>query len=176
MSQRYNRPNEAGVLQYVTLNVRQRRKAFARDEFAKVVLEELDEHCSRHPGKLMAYIVLSDHVHFMLWLNDGKLSEFLSKYKPAITKRVDAKAAELGNQRIRHWLVKDGARELWQDGKHAVALWSRRLIRQKIRYIHENPVRAGLAENPQDYPWSSIGAYDPELGIIPPVPVDLTWK
>ncbi len=40
------------------------------------------------------------------------------------------------------------------------------MIRQKINYVHNNPVKAGLVENPEDYTYSSAKNYVDEQGLL----------
>ncbi|MDX6611489.1 MAG: hypothetical protein QOD75_675 [Blastocatellia bacterium] len=47
------------------------------------------------------------------------------------------------------------------------------MIRQKINYIHANPVKAGLVKSTKDYRWSSFSAYYSETK--PPLTVDKDW-
>lgn len=173
MGTRYNAPDAAGVIHYVTRNVRDRQPAFRRDEYARLCLDEARFECDRHPARLLAYVVMPDHLHFLLYLEDGRLTRFLARFKPAVTKKMDTLALELNHQRRHECLKNKGSRELWQDGKHSVHLWSRRLVLQKARYIHDNPVRAGLVSSPAEYPWSSYVAFEGESsGQEPPVPID----
>ena len=44
---------------------------------------------------------------------------------------------------------------LWQTEKNVFPLYTESLFMQKVNYIHQNPVRAGLVERPTDYRWSS---------------------
>lgn len=174
MAQRYNAPDNADVLHYVTLKVRDRRRAFGSDTYAHLALDQLRISCDNHPAEITAYVVMPDHLHFILRLADGRLSRFLSSYKSKVTGRVMELAEDQKHLRRLGWLTSKGEPELWQDGKHSFHLWSGYMIRQKIRYIHDNPVRAGLVERPQDYPWSSVAAYV-ESGLEPPIKVDATW-
>lgn len=175
MSQRYNTPDATGVLHYVTLNIRERRRAFCRDSHAILALEELRYSCDAFPGKLVAYVVMPDHIHFVAGIDDGRLSVFLAQFKSAVTKSIEQLAQQENDAKVLHWLHKDGHPNLWQEGKHSFHLWSGYMIRQKINYIHNNPVRAGLVERPGDYLWSSIKSYFPELRGEPPIPVDIVW-
>jgi hypothetical protein len=53
-------------------------------------------------------------------------------------------------------------------------LWSHKFIRQKLNYIHHNPVRAGLCEHPANWEWSSYHAYLPhEPGAVP---IEMDWR
>ena len=173
MAQRFNSPDEAEVFHYVTLNVRDRHRPFKQPYYARLAIEELRCECDRHPAALSAYVVMPDHLHFLVQLEDGGLRRFLARYKPGVTLKLDALAAARGNEKARDWLSSKGKRELWQDGKHSLPVYSRSWLQQKIAYIHNNPVRAGLVVSPAGYPWSSYGAYVPDAGHVVPVKVNV---
>ncbi len=173
MSTRLNSPDSEGVLHYVTLNIRERKTVFNRPEYASMILDLLRFECDRHPATLVAYVAMPDHLHFLFGPRDGKVARFLSRLKPNATRNIDALAAQNNRDKERQWLAEKGKRELWQDGKYSLPIYSPQWIREKIEYIHNNPVRAGLVESPSDFLHSSFGAYFPESGHQPPVKVDL---
>ncbi len=45
---------------------------------------------------------------------------------------------------------------LWDGHSHSLPLFSESFFVQRVNYIHQNPVRAGLVERAEDYLWSSI--------------------
>lgn len=151
MGQRLNLPDAAGVLHFVALSVRERKRAFARAEYANLAVEMLRFECDRHPVQLVAYVVGHNHIHFIVCLADGTLTKFLSCYKPGVTLQLDALAQSNERRRECEWLSSKGKRELWQDGKHSLPLYSADWIREKIAYVHQNPVRAELVTEPTDY-------------------------
>lgn len=175
---RFNYPDRPAVLHYITINIRDKRKAFVRDAFARVALELLREYCDRHPAKLHAYVVMSDHLHFVFNPRDGKCTRFLRQYKPAVTQAIADMAETLALHRITDWLRKpDGTLQLWQEGRHSFPLYSDRLIWQKIDYIHNNPIRSGLVQKASDYPYSSFRAmYDGFGEPIVPIDRDFWWE
>ena len=64
---------------------------------------------------------------------------------------------------------------VWMREFSAIDIWSRKFIRQKLNYIHLNPVRAGLTDHPAKWRWSSYLAYLPhETGSVP-IEVDQRW-
>jgi len=173
MSTRLNSPDAEGVLHYVTLNVRERKAAFRHPEYARMILDLLRFECNRHPATLAAYVVMPDHIHFLFGPQDGQVTRFLARFKPNATRNIDALAAQENRVKEREWLARKGKRELWQDSKHSLPIYSPEWIREKAAYIHHNPVRAGLVESPADFAFSSFGAYFPESGHQPLVKVDL---
>jgi hypothetical protein len=63
---------------------------------------------------------------------------------------------------------------LWQKEFSSIDLWSPKFIRQKLNYIHLNPVRAGLCKHPAEWKWSSYSAYFPhEPGSVP---IEMDWR
>ena len=49
--------------------------------------------------------------------------------------------------------------QVWQEEAHPEAIFTERFARQKMDYIHMNPVRAGLVEAATEWPYSSARAY-----------------
>lgn len=56
--------------------------------------------------------------------------------------------------------------QFWRQDNRPIELRSPKVIQQKINYIHNNPVKAGLVANPEDYLYSSARDYNGEKGLI----------
>jgi len=178
MNQRFNCPDRIGVLHYVTINIRQHRRIFDHDELARHALTLLRKACDNYPAKLVAYVVMPTHLHFIANPHDGKASAFVQKYKPSVTLMVHTVAREMDWKDILRWLLIPDRREhLWQEGKHDFHLWSEKLIWQKIDYIHNNPIRWGLVDYVDQYPYSSYHAwYESNMEPIVPIDKDFWWE
>ncbi len=64
--------------------------------------------------------------------------------------------------------------QFWQKDNHLIALWSPRVIEQKLAYVHWNPVRAKLVADPAHYLYSNASNYEIgegllEIEVIPPL-------
>ncbi|PCH67956.1 MAG: hypothetical protein COC06_10420 [Bacteroidales bacterium] len=57
-------------------------------------------------------------------------------------------------------------RQFWQQNNKPVELWSNKVISQKLNYIHNNPVEAGLVEQVIPWKYSSVKNYAGEAGLI----------
>ncbi|HEV2324643.1 MAG TPA: hypothetical protein VGS10_11895 [Terracidiphilus sp.] len=57
--------------------------------------------------------------------------------------------------------------------RRAFNVWSEGKRVEKLRYIHRNPVRRGLADKPEDWPWSSFRHY--ATGERGPVEIESEW-
>lgn len=49
--------------------------------------------------------------------------------------------------------------QFWQQDNHPIEVFSLKIIAQKLIYTHNNPVKAGFVKKPEDYLYSSAGAY-----------------
>lgn len=56
--------------------------------------------------------------------------------------------------------------QFWRHDNKPIELWSNTVICEKIKYIHTNPVRAGLVYRPEDYVYSSAIDYADEKGLL----------
>ena len=56
----------------------------------------------------------------------------------------------------------------WQKDSHPTPLWSAEVVKQKVNYIHQNPVRAGFVAEPHEWILSSASPYSPikVLGLL----------
>jgi hypothetical protein len=50
-------------------------------------------------------------------------------------------------------------RAMWKAGFRSITIINSKMFNQKVKYIHMNPVRAGLCEIPEDYRWSNCWMY-----------------
>ncbi len=65
------------------------------------------------------------------------------------------------------WLFRqNGSTSFWQDGNHPEEIRTREFFKQKLDYIHNNPVRAGWIETPEAYVLSSARDYYGSKGLI----------
>jgi len=63
--------------------------------------------------------------------------------------------------------------KVWQDSYWDKNIYTENFLRQKLNYIHRNPLRAGLADKPEDYPYSSYRNY--VLGQEWLIEIDRDW-
>jgi hypothetical protein len=63
--------------------------------------------------------------------------------------------------------------QLWRNDNHPIELHSNKVIKQKLDYIHYNPVEAGIVENPEDYLYSSARNYS-EMGTLIEIDINIS--
>lgn len=91
--------------------------------------------------RLSAYAVMSNHVHILIWPKS---------LLPEITKAIKGFTAHEANRVLRRT-----GKKFWQDESFDHAVRSEDEFCRIMKYIERNPVKAGLVESPEQWPWSS---------------------
>lgn len=117
---------------------------FKEDRLKEYFLGLLEKGAERFETDIYAYCVMATHYHLLLQLNKTNLVEFMHY---------------LGSS-YANYLVSHGWKGHVFRGRYKAILVDREeYLLTVVRYIHLNPVAAGLVERPEQYPWSSYGAY-----------------
>jgi len=121
--------------------------------------------------QLFGYVVLENHLHFIAQApNLGKcLRQFKSFTARQIINDLQSRGAKRALQRLRFSKrahKQDRVYQLWQEGSHAEQIYSETVMRQKLDYIHFNPVKRGYVELPEHWRYSSALNYAGMEGLI----------
>jgi REP element-mobilizing transposase RayT len=140
---RRGRFSETGHVYLLTTVTHLRRPLFNDWAVGRLLLESLREIQELGLASTLYWVVMPDHLHWLVQLQDGSLDRLMQRFKSRSAKRVNAR------------LGTDG--QVWQKGYHDHAVRVEDDIRQLARYVVANPVRAGLVRRVGDYPlWDAI--------------------
>ena len=116
---------------------------FARDDDYRFYLRKLEEACAEHDTQVHAYVLMTNHVHFLM--------------TPLEMNGISKVMQSLGRVYVRYFNDSYGRTgTLWEGRYRATLVDSEAYLLTCYRYIELNPVRAGMVEHPADYPWSSF--------------------
>jgi REP element-mobilizing transposase RayT len=152
-------------------NIRDRIPIFKNQQCCLDFFEISADLRTEWPAKVIAYVLMPEHFHFVVNPRDGDIKGFVGTLKIKLASKIIEVA---GPQFLLAEPAADGSiHQVWQESFKVVPLWSSWMIWQKINYIHANPVKARLVNSAKDYPWSSFGVlYN---GASGPLTVDQDW-
>lgn len=167
-----NRITTPDELYYVTLTTVGWVDVFTRNEYKNILIENL-KYCQQSEGlDIFCYVIMSNHLHMICRRQVKDLKELLGRFKSYSAKQI-IKAIENNIQESRkEWLLylfsyfakaskQYSNNHFWQYTIHPVLLFSNEVIKQKMEYIHMNPVRAGWVNEPENYIYSSANEFSP---------------
>ena len=166
-------------LNFVTFTVVDWLDIFVRKEYKDIVIESL-KYCQEHKGLLLyAYVIMTSHIHLIVQTHqDHKLSDTIRDFKKFTGKTLVQVIKNNRRESRREWLLhrfewnakkrkgKDRKYQFWQSDNHPIALYSPRVIWQKINYIHLNPVVEGIVSKREHYIYSSAKNYMEEKDVL----------
>ncbi|MCC7635136.1 REP-associated tyrosine transposase [Stenotrophomonas rhizophila] len=128
-----------GQTYVVTTVCNHRHRWFEDHDAATIAMDQLRELDQRGCARSLAWVVMPDHVHWLLELQSKPLDDVMRRFKSS---------SALAFNRA---YGRGGA--LWQSGYHDHAVRSDESLRRHAMYILCNPIRAGLAAAIGDYPY-----------------------
>lgn len=116
-------------------------------------------------------------VHLVVQQKDGKLSDWVRDFKKFTSKKLLKMIFENPLESRGKWMKmifeyhaefnkRSGDLQFWTHENHAIELYRPEIIESRMKYIHENPVRAGWVENAEEYLYSSARNYSGLKGLI----------
>lgn len=143
---------------FVTFSCALRRRLLNPDATKRIVLGVLNDQLTRESAKCVGFVVMPDHVHALIWLPEtGRLSNFMLGWKRVSSYRIGEWYRRYGSEYAA--AMKENGR-VWQPRYYAFAIYSDAKLREKLDYMHRNPVAAGLTAEPSDWRWSSARWYE----------------
>jgi len=137
----------------------------ARNCFVKI----LNEVRSRHGFALLGYVLMREHVHLLMSEPEhGNPSKVLQVVKQKVSRSLHGKKTSSGSQmKLTFASGSVAASAFWQRRFYDFNVWSEKKLKEKLHYMHRNPVDRKLVQHPQDWPWSSWSFYAKgEQGLI----------
>ena len=125
---------------FITACTEKRRKLLA-DPGSHSIFREFCEGADEHGALVGKYVLMPDHFHLFVCIPPGSLT--LANWMKS-----------LKNSLSKHWRAKGIEAPHWQKGYFDHLLRSEESHAEKWAYVRDNPLRAGLVENAQDWPYA----------------------
>lgn len=150
---------------FVTLTVVSWVDVFTRKCYCEELIRNI-QYCQHHKGlELYAYVIMSNHMHWLAGQKDGRLNYLLRDFKSYSAKQLLSMIYDNPLESRRDWMKivfqynakfqqQNAENMFWQKTNHPIDCYNAKVLLQKRAYIHQNPVRAGLV-NEAEYWWYS---------------------
>lgn len=176
MSRKY-KFNDAAQLYFVSFAVVYWIDVFIRNEYRDILLDSL-RHCQRHKGlDVYAWCIMTSHVHLIIGSETNLMSNILRDCKSYTSHSIRQCIETHETESRKEWMVwmmkRAGLKnsnnfdwQLWQQDNHPIELFSAAITKQKLDYLHLNPVVAGFVTKAEEYLYSSAVDYYGGKGLL----------
>ncbi len=135
----------AGAFYHVIARGNQKQSIFLDSVDFQTYLSYLAEYKSRFSFHLYAYALMKNHVHLLWETEEVPLSKIMQILQFRYTRYFNRKYRKVGH--------------LFQGRYRAILCDKESYLLELVRYIHLNPVRGGVVERPEKYPWTGHLSY-----------------
>ena len=147
-----------------------------RPVYKHLIVDSIN-YCIAHKGlKVYYWCLMSNHLQMVASAEEGSLSDILRDLKKFTSKALIQAIQEVPESR-RDWMLnlfwyagkndrKIKHYRVWQENNDAQEIHSSSFLDEKMNYIHNNPVKAELVANPENYLYSSARDYAGEKGLV----------
>lgn len=132
----------AEAIYFATTKTRGNKRFFSDKRNSQILLNCIGNFRKEGRYRLLAFVIMPDHLHIMLEPN-GK--ESISKIMHSIKR---------GSSRLMNQMWNRNG-SVWQRSFYERIIRDEKEFWEKVNYIYNNPLEAGLAKSPEDYPYSS---------------------
>jgi putative transposase len=152
-----------GTGRFVTFDCHHQLPLLASDETALIFLRELQVAKTKYALKLFAFVIMPEHVHLVVHPQKKiELGRVIGELKSLSGRRISDHLRSVNSPLLE-------SLEVLRNRTSKLAIWLRRCydhncrtqetVLEKINYVHNNPVKAGLVDDPEEWPWSSYRWY-----------------
>lgn len=168
---------QKNVPHFLTMTVNNWIPVFTRPETIEILYQSWNYLQQKRDYKLYGYVVLENHIHLIAQSDD--LNRDIKAFKAYTArniidhlKSVNATflLKQLAFYKKAHKTNSDY--QLWQEGTHPQLMSSEAMLRQKLEYIHLNPVKRGYVDVAEHWRYSSARQYQ---GLESSVDVFADW-
>lgn len=164
-------------LYFVTFAVVNWIDLFIRNEYKEIMLDSW-KHCQANKGlEIYGWCIMTSHIHMIIGTHNAKLEDIMRDMKKHTSLELKKAIQNHPSESRREWLLwmmeRAGKKniqnlnfQLWQQDNHPIELSDFKMLHQKLDYIHNNPVEAGIVEKPEDYLYRSTRDYYGLPGLI----------
>ena len=166
-----------GYVYFLTLTIVDWIDVFSRPANKHIIVDSLN-YCIKNKGlEVYCWCLMSNHLHLIASAKEEvQLSDILSDFKKFTSKALINSIKEMSESR-REWKLnlfwsagKDNKQikyfKVWQDGNESKEIHSTDFLDEKMNYVHNNPVKAEIVKNPEEYLYSSARDYAGEKGLV----------
>ncbi|HEV2499837.1 MAG TPA: transposase [Terriglobia bacterium] len=167
-------------LHFLTASTYHRARLFDSNRFCQHFVLTLQQLRMQQNFRVIGWVLMPEHFHLLLWPSENAdPSAIMQSLKERTAKFI---LAQLRRQSALSWCAKmleklalpstvhrPSTHRVWQRRFYDLNVWSPKKCAEKLDYMHANPLKRGLVDSPEKWPWSSFRFYFLDDSSILPI-------
>ena len=166
------------AMHFITFATVQWIDVFTRSDYVIILIESL-AYCQKEKGlRVHAFCIMPNHLHLIVSAANSNLSDVIRDFKKFTSAKILKAIEDNTKESRRNWMLwifkkagennnRNTSYQFWQQENHPIECSTEDILRTRMNYLHENPVRAGFVWKVEDYRYSSaIDYYTTRKGLL----------
>jgi|ERR1041385_641815 REP element-mobilizing transposase RayT len=166
---------------FVTTSVVGFARVFVEDTYCDILINNIKHYQQQYGFIIFGYVIMPSHFHWIVYVQRerGSISDIMRDIKKYSSWDLMQTLRQNGRTAFNKLFLKealsydDQSRKFWMKRFDDQVIRNTEMLSSKLNYVHDNPVKAGLVVNPEDYKYSSARNYI--LGDHSVLAVDCDW-
>jgi putative transposase len=156
---------------FMTATINNWLPVFTRPQTVNIVLDSWRFLQKESGFTIYGYVILENHLHLIARSDD--IGRDMQRFKSFTALEIVAYLEKSNATRLLKLLAmfkcphkSDSIHQVWEEGNHPQLIESEEVMRQKLDYVHQNPVKRGYVDCPEHWRYSSARDYAGRKGLI----------
>lgn len=156
---------------FITCTILHWIPVFTRPETVEIVINSLKYLQKEALLKVNAFVILENHLHLIV--QSANINKDMARFKSFTARKIIDYLKQHNVKSILEQLnfykkahKQDRGFQLWQEGMQPKQIQNVEMMKERINYIHNNPVKRGYVDEPAHWRYSSARIYEGHLGLI----------
>lgn len=170
---------DQSAMHFITNTVVDWVDVFTRQRYRDIIIDSLNFCITQKGLEVYGYVIMSNHLHMILRSKTANLSDTIRDFKRFTARAIIDMIKDAHDESRREWMlhrfawngshnVRNAENQFWIQDNRPEEIYTQKFFMQKLNYIHENPVRAGIVAKAEDYVYGSAGTIIlGKKGLIP---------
>jgi putative transposase len=150
---------------------------FIRNEYRDIILNSLKTCQAKKGLEIYGWCIMTSHVHMIIGTHGDKMEDIMRDFKTFTSRSLKEAITNNPQESRKEWMLwmmeKAGKKnsnnknfQFWRQDNHPIEIFDSEMMKQKLNYIHNNPVEVGFVNKTEDYLYSSARDYANEKGLL----------
>ena len=149
-------------LNYFTATILEWKYLLLNDAYKDIIAKSLKFLVDEKRIQLYSFVIMNNHLHLICdIIHPYKFEQVQRSFLRFSAQMIIKDLRDHHPELLQEFFVgaKDRKHQIWERKPLNIEIWSESVLRQKLDYIHQNPVRAGLCAHAEEYKYSSAAFY-----------------
>ena len=147
---------------YFTATILEWKHLLKEDKYKDIIISSLQFLVKQNRLKLYAFCIMSNHIHVIWQVQAGYQPKEIQLSFMKFTAQMIIKDLRNNHKEVLETFkvkASDRTYQIWERNALSTSLWNQGVFKQKLNYLHNNPLVAGLCRFPEEYKYSSASFY-----------------